>query len=1220
MKIKKIYIKNFKWVKEKHIIDFNKNITFLAWPNWFWKTTIFDSIELCLTWKLHRVIKNQDVTKDNKNYKKPFFQNTESEDVIIKLLIEKDDDQKSNFIIVKYFDSKIQKESIDNKKWTKKYKVKDINKDFKTYTESLEKFWLDTFSSSDATILTESEISNFFELRENESIEKIFPLYNYLQQEETTYFLKKREEERKNDFNFLFKTEDEANLKDKIKNFNDNINLIYSELSKKYELKKKKFDRKKWNIKIESEIEYTRFFDKDLPLTFETVFDVKDVFKKTDLTDLEDLKEEYNKNINNLRFFLNSFNIEEYKKYEYKNKLNEIKESYFPVEKFVLQNFLQDDKYLEFEKMNTIYDFSKSEVYIDYLVLEKYLWNDNKALNVKNKSLLYDLTSENDNLFKYFVVEKLLKESTILTEWEKKYELKKILWNPDIIDSFLLGDFTNDYYSIQKQYNNYLDITKNDKIIDLLLLKKFYEKSNWKSKYEIISEINNNVNSLKKFKLLTSLDDKISSIFNIYNILWLNNIDLLDKLKNLIKRKNELENDLWENDKTILTFNDIRSSLIKIYSRDIKWKIWLFDNKCLLCWSKNVWEIDINNFNIFEDLVSKRTEEICKITLAKNNELELVKNDINKIISDLLIYIDEYIDKNKELLTLYNKLNWLITIEFYEDNIELLTSLFDEWLNEYIYNANELKFSEYDIKKSKLLKIVLDKNIYWFKLFRYIEKLKNFDNKLISFDVLVDLLELNTFDYKIDISLFSPEKYIKLKEDIIDIIKSYINDFNFELYDYLKNISNLNIDSKELNKVKNFLWSKINDYQYQNNDNLSVSNIDKFKNNLKSYIIETTFSYKLLFLKLNELRNSSDNINKEIISNLKDFYFDNNIDFNYIDWENINIFLKNLYENIRVKTIKLLKDKVDFFKELRQIKWNNSVDNLTFLNSLNIETLRDNILDSYVPYKGLNIRYKKVKKIISFESENIEIDNDNLWWDFKDLFNNIFKWDINLVKKYKEKISLLDLKQKYIWYKFYEISNNQLLKEELLLWKIFNRLEKLKNIKKNSTSLKNIYENWIKNYIGSMIKKIEVPFFIYTAKIIQNYQQWIWIFIVFEWKKSIRFLSDWESNHDAIHHLSSWQLAVTSIAFTLAVNKAFNISKYLKFINIDDPIQEMDSLNIHSFIELLRHSFLNYNLLMSTHNDENAYFMKYKIERLLWDDTVELINVQNKFFKPTINT
>jgi exonuclease SbcC len=56
----------------------------------------------------------------------------------------------------------------------------------------------------------------------------------------------------------------------------------------------------------------------------------------------------------------------------------------------------------------------------------------------------------------------------------------------------------------------------------------------------------------------------------------------------------------------------------------------------------------------------------------------------------------------------------------------------------------------------------------------------------------------------------------------------------------------------------------------------------------------------------------------------------------------------------------------------------------------------------------------------------------------------------------------------------------------------------------------------------------------------------------------------------------------------------------------------MDSLNIHSFIELIRHNFKEYNFIISTHNDENAYFMKYKLEKLNRD--VNIKNIQNEFF------
>ena len=148
-----------------------------------------------------------------------------------------------------------------------------------------------------------------------------------------------------------------------------------------------------------------------------------------------------------------------------------------------------------------------------------------------------------------------------------------------------------------------------------------------------------------------------------------------------------------------------------------------------------------------------------------------------------------------------------------------------------------------------------------------------------------------------------------------------------------------------------------------------------------------------------------------------------------------------------------------------------------------------------------------------------------------------------------------------------------------------------------------------------MVEKIKIPFFIYTAKILQNYQQGMGIFL---WTKensdAIRFLTDNSSDHDAMHHLSSGQLAVVSLAFYLAINKTYNVSESLKFLAIDDPIQEMDVLNIHSFIELMRHEFINdYQLIFSTHIDSHALYLKYKFEKMK-DDSVQMINVQDQFY------
>jgi exonuclease SbcC len=164
--------------------------------------------------------------------------------------------------------------------------------------------------------------------------------------------------------------------------------------------------------------------------------------------------------------------------------------------------------------------------------------------------------------------------------------------------------------------------------------------------------------------------------------------------------------------------------------------------------------------------------------------------------------------------------------------------------------------------------------------------------------------------------------------------------------------------------------------------------------------------------------------------------------------------------------------------------------------------------------------------------------------------------------------------------------------------------------------LKEIYSDEIKSYKKEMIKRIQIPFFIYTAKILQNYQQGMGIFISVRDDSAIRFIANGESDHDIVHHLSSGQLAVVALAFCLAINKTFEISPNLKFLAIDDPVQEMDALNIHSFVDLVRSELSeDYQLIFSTHDYDNALFMKYKLEKVN-KNSVVIIDVQQEFFPP----
>jgi exonuclease SbcC len=148
----------------------------------------------------------------------------------------------------------------------------------------------------------------------------------------------------------------------------------------------------------------------------------------------------------------------------------------------------------------------------------------------------------------------------------------------------------------------------------------------------------------------------------------------------------------------------------------------------------------------------------------------------------------------------------------------------------------------------------------------------------------------------------------------------------------------------------------------------------------------------------------------------------------------------------------------------------------------------------------------------------------------------------------------------------------------------------------------------------AMIEKIKIPFYIYSGKILQHFQQGYGIFVdVRQNTNRIRFLADDSSDHDAIHQLSTGQLAVVSTAFCLALNKVYTLPSHFKFLAIDDPVQTLDDINIYSLVDLIRHEFPDYQLLISTHDENVANFIKYKFEK--FSITVQKLNVQSTFYE-----
>lgn len=138
------------------------------------------------------------------------------------------------------------------------------------------------------------------------------------------------------------------------------------------------------------------------------------------------------------------------------------------------------------------------------------------------------------------------------------------------------------------------------------------------------------------------------------------------------------------------------------------------------------------------------------------------------------------------------------------------------------------------------------------------------------------------------------------------------------------------------------------------------------------------------------------------------------------------------------------------------------------------------------------------------------------------------------------------------------------------------------------------YKNAIKSYRELIVQQIEIPFFLYTSRILQSYQGGQGVLMLTD-GENIRFVSP-GSEHDVLYTMSSGQLSAILLSFSLAINKIYATEKFTTLL-IDDPIQCMDDINMISFIEVLRCDFKEVQVVLSTHEDLFANYIMYKYEK-----------------------
>jgi exonuclease SbcC len=184
-----------------------------------------------------------------------------------------------------------------------------------------------------------------------------------------------------------------------------------------------------------------------------------------------------------------------------------------------------------------------------------------------------------------------------------------------------------------------------------------------------------------------------------------------------------------------------------------------------------------------------------------------------------------------------------------------------------------------------------------------------------------------------------------------------------------------------------------------------------------------------------------------------------------------------------------------------------------------------------------------------------------------------------------------------------------------------SKLDTITILQNNVSSLLESYNQVLKEYQQKITKDLQLPFYLYTSKILQNSPQCDGIFMHSQNdSKTIVFTTARGETLDAAHQLSSGQLVVVSMAFYLAMNTVYP-QKSTKLMLIDDPIQDLDVLNIHSLTELLRRKFIgDYQLIMSTHNEFDINYMRYKFGTAISKDRINNIDVQELFFNTDLVT
>ena len=294
--------------------------------------------------------------------------------------------------------------------------------------------------------------------------------------------------------------------------------------------------------------------------------------------------------------------------------------------------------------------------------------------------------------------------------------------------------------------------------------------------------------------------------------------------------------------------------------------------------------------------------------------------------------------------------------------------------------------------------------------------------------------------------------------------------------------------------------------------------------------------------------------------------------------ESFNISISKIKEDIGLQIVLMFPD----YNAFKQAVDNcGSIIKYTSLNKFDF--VLDNTIQNSIEKIGFVLdEIVNIKNSISAEYINLDFK-----YHFEKIHHDCFEKNNYLSDLTSEK---LELKERYIeslYYLSFDESRNQLKK-------LSDQKEKLNNLFSEIKDYNAALKQAIKSYQLLVIEQIEIPFFLFSSRLLQSYQGGQGVVMESD-GKAIRFTAP-GGEHDVLYTMSSGQLSAVLLAFSLALNKIYAGEKFSTVL-IDDPIQCMDDINMISFVELLRREFEKSQIILSTHEDTFSSYIRYKFSK-----------------------